>query len=102
MKHNGASREVQLRTQGHAYSIEMAPKPFAPFAKRLFKGILLLEVAGVLGAYGLFHKMNSSQDFRNNMNNSFPFVLEVYYKSNEHAGVYGIREKDLEDWSKKA
>uniref|UniRef100_A0A4W5QVG8 CEBPZ opposite strand n=1 Tax=Hucho hucho TaxID=62062 RepID=A0A4W5QVG8_9TELE len=80
----------------------MAPKPLAPLAKRLFKGVVLLEVAGVLGAYGLFHKMNTSQDFRNSMNNMLPSVLEVYYKSNEYAGVYGIREKDLEDWSKKA
>ncbi|XP_029589902.1 protein CEBPZOS [Salmo trutta] len=80
----------------------MAPKPLAPLAKRLFKGVLLLEVAGVLGAYGLFYKMNTSQDFRNSMNNMLPSVLEVYYKSNEYAGVYGIREKDLEDWSKKA
>ncbi|XP_045551579.1 protein CEBPZOS [Salmo salar] len=80
----------------------MAPKTLAPLAKRLFKGVVLLEVAGVLGAYGLFYKMNTSQDFRNSMNNMLPSVLEVYYKSNEYAGVYGIREKDLEDWSKKA
>ncbi|CDQ68541.1 protein CEBPZOS [Oncorhynchus tshawytscha] len=79
----------------------MAPKPLAPLARRLFKGVVLLEVAGVLGAYGLFYKMNTSQDFRNRMNNMLPSVLEVYYKSNEYAGVYGIREKDLEDWSKK-
>nr|XP_029508029.1 protein CEBPZOS [Oncorhynchus nerka]XP_029508030.1 protein CEBPZOS [Oncorhynchus nerka]XP_029508031.1 protein CEBPZOS [Oncorhynchus nerka]XP_029508032.1 protein CEBPZOS [Oncorhynchus nerka] len=79
----------------------MAPKPLAPLARRLFKGVVLLEVAGVLGAYGLFYRMNTSQDFRNRMNNMLPSVLEVYYKSNEYAGVYGIREKDLEDWSKK-
>nr|XP_046147218.1 protein CEBPZOS-like [Oncorhynchus gorbuscha]XP_046147219.1 protein CEBPZOS-like [Oncorhynchus gorbuscha] len=79
----------------------MAPKPLAPLARRLFKGVVLLEVAGVLGAYSLFYKMNTSQDFRNRMNNMLPSVLEVYYKSNEYAGVYGIREKDLEDWSKK-
>lgn len=39
----------------------MAPKPLAPLARRLFKGVVLLEVAGVLGAYGLFYKMNTSQ-----------------------------------------
>ncbi|KAL0967280.1 hypothetical protein UPYG_G00250240 [Umbra pygmaea] len=80
----------------------MAPKPFAPLAKTLFKGLILLELAGVMGAYVLYYQMNSSQDFRNSMNNRLPSVLEVYYKSNEYAGVYGIREKDLEDWSKKA
>ena len=39
----------------------MAPKPFQSTAKRLFKGLVILEVVGVIGAYGLFHKMNTSQ-----------------------------------------
>ncbi|KAM4771564.1 protein CEBPZOS [Rhinophrynus dorsalis] len=72
-----------------------------PIAKRIFKGVVLLEVAGVVGAYALFHKMNASQDFRYSMNRRFPSVLEVYYKSNEWAGNYGIREQDAETWSTK-
>ncbi|XP_066532778.1 protein CEBPZOS-like isoform X1 [Hoplias malabaricus] len=78
---------------------QMAPKPMEPIARRIFKGIILLEVAGVFAAYGLFHKMNSSRDFRGTMNKYFPSVLEVFYKSNEWSGVYGVRESDQEAWS---
>uniref|UniRef100_A0AAY4CCV8 Protein CEBPZOS n=2 Tax=Denticeps clupeoides TaxID=299321 RepID=A0AAY4CCV8_9TELE len=77
----------------------MAPKTMEPFARKVFRGILLFEVAGVFAAYALFHKMNSSRDFRSTVNGTFPSVLEVYYKSNEWAGVYGIREADQEAWS---
>ncbi|KAK1171941.1 protein CEBPZOS-like [Acipenser oxyrinchus oxyrinchus] len=79
----------------------MAPKTMEPFARKIFKGVLLLELAGVVGAYCLFQRMNTSQDFRNTMNRRFPSILEVYYKSNEWAGIYGIREKDHEAWSSK-
>ena len=39
----------------------MAPRTLEPLAKRLFKGLIALELLGVFGAYGLFHKMNTSQ-----------------------------------------
>ncbi|XP_029965713.1 protein CEBPZOS-like [Salarias fasciatus] len=77
----------------------MSPKPLAPLAKRLMKGVIALELLGVLGAYALFHRMNSSQDFRSTMNSTFPSILEVYYQSNEWAGIYGIRERDREVWA---
>ncbi|KAM4042083.1 protein CEBPZOS [Anomaloglossus baeobatrachus] len=64
----------------------------------LVKGVLALELAGVIGAYLLYFKMDSSQDFRHTMNRRFPSVLEVYYKSNEWAGVQGIRERDALIW----
>ncbi|TWW68451.1 protein CEBPZOS-like [Takifugu flavidus] len=70
-----------------------------PLANKLMKGVIALELLGVLGAYSLFHTMNTSQEFRSTMNRRFPSVLEVYYKSNEWAGVYGIRERDHEAWS---
>ncbi|XP_043399333.1 protein CEBPZOS isoform X1 [Chelonia mydas] len=69
-----------------------------PLARKIFKGVLLLEVAGVAGAYLLFYRMDTSQDFRHTMNRRFPSILEVYYKSNEWAGVYGIRENDRLKW----
>ncbi|XP_039980907.1 uncharacterized protein LOC120788820 isoform X1 [Xiphias gladius] len=43
----------------------------------------------------------TAPDFRNTMNRRFPSILEVYYQSNEWAGVYGIRERDHEAWSAK-
>ncbi|XP_037541966.1 protein CEBPZOS-like [Nematolebias whitei] len=79
----------------------MPDKPLAPLAKKLFKGIIVLELLGLFGAYDLYQRMNTSQDFRNTMNKRFPSVLEVFYCSNEMAGVYGIRERDHEDWSAK-
>ncbi|XP_040849015.1 protein CEBPZOS isoform X2 [Ochotona curzoniae] len=69
-----------------------------PLAKKIFKGVLVAELMGVFGAYFLFSKMNTSQDFRKAMSKKFPFILEVYYKSVEQSGMYGIREQDQETW----
>lgn len=65
---------------------------------KLFKTVLALELAGVVGAYLLYFRMDSSQDFRHTMNRRLPSVLEVYYKSNEWAGIHGIRERDALAW----
>ncbi|XP_034436622.1 protein CEBPZOS-like [Hippoglossus hippoglossus] len=72
-----------------------------PVTKRLVKAVVALELLGLFGVYGLFHTMNSSRDFRNTVNRRFPSILEVYYQSNEWAGVNGIREGDHEAWSAK-
>ncbi|XP_051908241.1 protein CEBPZOS-like [Hippocampus zosterae] len=77
----------------------MSPKPFAPLAKKWMKGIIVIELLGVFGAYALFHAMNTSQDFRSTMKRRFPSILEVYYKSNELAGEYGVRQRDQLDWA---
>nr|XP_044628190.1 protein CEBPZOS isoform X1 [Equus asinus]XP_044628191.1 protein CEBPZOS isoform X1 [Equus asinus]XP_044628192.1 protein CEBPZOS isoform X1 [Equus asinus]XP_044628193.1 protein CEBPZOS isoform X1 [Equus asinus] len=69
-----------------------------PLAKKIFKGVLVAELFGIFGAYFLFTKMNTSQDFRQTMSKKFPFILEVYYKSIEQSGMYGIREQDQEKW----
>ncbi|XP_046924394.1 protein CEBPZOS isoform X1 [Lynx rufus] len=69
-----------------------------PLAKKIFKGVLVVELVGVFGAYFLFNKMNTSQDFRQTMSKKFPFILEVYYKSIEQSGMYGVREQDQEKW----
>ncbi|XP_070590205.1 protein CEBPZOS [Erythrolamprus reginae] len=64
----------------------------------LLKKIIALEIIGVLGAYTLYFKMKSSEDFRQKMKRRCPSVLEVYYKSNEWAGIYGLKEIDEEKW----
>uniref|UniRef100_A0A670XTJ0 CEBPZ opposite strand n=1 Tax=Pseudonaja textilis TaxID=8673 RepID=A0A670XTJ0_PSETE len=56
-----------------------------------FKRILILEIIGVLGAYTLYYKMNSSEGKN-------PIQLLFYYKSNEWAGIYGLKEMDEEKW----
>uniref|UniRef100_A0A8D2JCE7 CEBPZ opposite strand n=2 Tax=Varanus komodoensis TaxID=61221 RepID=A0A8D2JCE7_VARKO len=66
--------------------------------KKIFKGLLFLEVLGILGAYGLYYRMDTSQDFRQKMNRRCPSILEVYYKCNEWSGIYGIKERDHEAW----
>ncbi|XP_038670517.1 protein CEBPZOS-like [Scyliorhinus canicula] len=81
--------------------LRMTPRTMEPLARKLFKGVLFVEVAGAVGAYWLFHRMNVSQEFRHTVNRRFPSILEVYYKSNEWAGIYGIREQDQETWSNK-
>ncbi|KAM7078666.1 protein CEBPZOS isoform 1-T3 [Molossus nigricans] len=77
----------------------MAPT-LEPLAKKIFKGVLVAEFVGVFGAYILFHKMDKSQDFRQTMSKKFPSILEVYYKSVEYSGMYGIRLQDQEKWLK--
>ncbi|XP_045405366.1 protein CEBPZOS isoform X2 [Lemur catta] len=69
-----------------------------PLAKKIFKGVLVAELLGLFGAYFLFTKMNTSQDFRQTMSKKFPFILEVYYRSIEQSGMYGIRIQDQEKW----
>lgn len=36
-----------------------------PLAKKIFKGVLVAELVGIFGAYGLFNKMNTSQGNHN-------------------------------------
>uniref|UniRef100_A0A8C3S0L1 CEBPZ opposite strand n=1 Tax=Chelydra serpentina TaxID=8475 RepID=A0A8C3S0L1_CHESE len=65
-----------------------------PVARKIFKGVLLLEMAGVAGACFVFYRMDASQDDTD----AFSYIFTVYYKSNEWAGVHGIREKDQLKW----
>ncbi|XP_075856790.1 protein CEBPZOS-like isoform X1 [Microcebus murinus] len=76
----------------------MMTRSMEPLAKKIFKGVLVAEVMGLLGAYFVFTKMNTSQDFRQTMSKKFPFILEVYYRSIEQSGMYGIRIQDQEKW----
>ncbi|XP_064411930.1 protein CEBPZOS-like isoform X2 [Latimeria chalumnae] len=95
-----STEKREAKSSGQMPYVRMSPKPMESVARKIFKGVLLLELAGVMGAYLLYQKMNISQDFRHTMNKRFPSILEVYYKSNELAGIYGIREEDQVSWSK--
>nr|XP_020143608.1 protein CEBPZOS-like [Microcebus murinus] len=55
----------------------MMTRSMEPLAKKIFKGVLVAEVMGLLGAYFVFTKMNTSQDFRQTMSKKFPFILEA-------------------------
>ncbi|XP_025741459.1 protein CEBPZOS-like [Callorhinus ursinus] len=66
-------------------------------AKKIFKGVLVVELLGIFGAYFLFSKMNTSQDCRQTMSKKFPFILELYYKSDSvQLRMYGFRQQDQE------
>lgn len=40
----------------------LGPQMFSkPLVRKLMKGVIVLELLGVFGAYSLFHMMNSSQ-----------------------------------------
>ncbi|XP_031322706.1 protein CEBPZOS isoform X1 [Camelus dromedarius] len=91
------AKQVSLPTLSPPLGYVMA-RTMEPLAKKIFKGVLVAELVGIFGAYFLFKKMNTSQDFRQTMSKKFPFILEVYYKSIEQSGIYGIREQDQEKW----
>ncbi|XP_017650964.2 protein CEBPZOS isoform X2 [Nannospalax galili] len=93
----GAGRRDLAHAQSGGARLGMA-RTMEPLAKKIFKGVLVAELMGLFGAYFLFQKMNTSQDFRQTMSKRFPSVLEVYYKSIEYSGLYGVREKDQEKW----
>uniref|UniRef100_A0A3P8V428 Uncharacterized protein n=1 Tax=Cynoglossus semilaevis TaxID=244447 RepID=A0A3P8V428_CYNSE len=61
-------------------------------SKRLLKAVVMLELLGVLGAYGLFQQMDKSQG----LSRTDASVSSVYYQSNEWAGQHGVRERDQE------
>ena len=42
-----------------------------PLAKKIFKGVLVVELLGVFGAYFLFNRMNTSQGNPNSEVNVF-------------------------------
>ncbi|XP_045331084.1 protein CEBPZOS-like [Leopardus geoffroyi] len=73
----------------------MIARAMEPLEKKIFKGVLVVELVGVFGAYFffLFNKMNTIQDFRQTMSQKFPFILKVYYTSVERSGMHGVREK---------
>nr|XP_028580035.1 protein CEBPZOS [Podarcis muralis] len=66
--------------------------------RKIFKGVILVEIIGVASAYALYVKMDNNQDFRQKMHRRYPSILEVYYKCNEYAGFHGKREKDQAAW----
>ncbi|XP_023599499.1 protein CEBPZOS-like [Myotis lucifugus] len=73
-------------------------RTWEPLATELFTGALVAECVGIWGAYVLFNKMNTSQDFKQRMSKKFPFISEDDYKSIEHSAIRGIRKEDQEKW----
>lgn len=69
-----------------------------PLATEIFTGALVAECVGIWGAYVLFNKMKTSQDFKQRMSKKCPFISEDDYKSIEPSAIRGIRKEDREKW----
>jgi len=68
--------------------------------KRGFKAILVVEAALLLGSYGFWRRLNTSQDFRYYMHQNFPLLLEGYYTIGESlSGNNHLRMFDLKTWT---
>jgi len=72
----------------------------AVFWKRVAKAVVLGEMVLLLGAYRVWHQMNTSRDYRKWMKDTFPAILEGFYKTAEMGGYKGAREADAETWGK--
>ncbi|GAB1867369.1 hypothetical protein CAJAP_08448 [Camponotus japonicus] len=69
--------------------------------KNSAKAILIFEGVLLLGSYGLWRRMNTSQDFRYYMHQYFPNILEGYYIIGEKlSGSNQLRRFDNTTWTK--
>lgn len=66
---------------------------------RLFKGFIALEIIVAAGSYLVWHRLNTSRNFRKLMHEEFPSVLEGYYSLGEKFdSTNNIRSSDLHFW----
>ncbi|CAH3014354.1 unnamed protein product [Porites evermanni] len=68
--------------------------------RKFVKAAIVGEVVLCLGAYRVWHQMNTSRDYRKWMNENYPSILEAFYKTAEIGGYSGAREADAEAWAK--
>ncbi|XP_078593674.1 protein CEBPZOS-like [Branchiostoma floridae x Branchiostoma japonicum] len=64
----------------------------------LIKAVLFAEVGFIGASYIVWHRMNTSQDFRYYMHKKWPSVLEGFYKTGEMAGYRQARIEDYRTW----
>ncbi|XP_012224832.2 protein CEBPZOS [Linepithema humile] len=66
------------------------------------KAILILEGVFLLGSYGIWHRMNTSQDFRYYVHQHFPSLLESYYSIGEKLSDNNqLRTFDYTTWTQR-
>lgn len=76
-----------------------SPRKQSGLGTRLFKGFLIVEIAGFFGAFYLWNRMNRSQDFRKYMRNNYPYILDSFYNIGEKLDqTYCTRNLDLKQW----
>ncbi|KAK7104314.1 protein CEBPZOS-like [Littorina saxatilis] len=62
------------------------------------KAVLVLEGLGLVATYGLWNRMNNSQDFRLKVYTYCPPVLESYYLIGEMLGSLPTKKHDYDKW----
>ncbi|XP_019643817.1 PREDICTED: protein CEBPZOS-like [Branchiostoma belcheri] len=68
-------------------------------SRRLIIKTILYAELGFLGAtYIVWHRMNTSQDFRHYMHQKWPSILEGFYKTGEMSGYREARIADYKAW----
>ncbi|GLH01926.1 Uncharacterized protein GBIM_07986 [Gryllus bimaculatus] len=81
----------------------MKKYPISTFRKTVAKvaGVLfVVEGLAFVGAYGVWHKMNTSRDFRYYMYNNHNWALEMFYKCGEFmSSTSSCRKADLLAWT---
>lgn len=69
--------------------------------KKLLKIGIALEVLGLGATYFVWHRMNTSQDFRHYIHRNFPSVLNQFYNFTELMdSTNAVRTTDFQAWQK--
>ena len=65
----------------------------------LGRAVITVELGCFIGAYRVWHKMNTNPDYRKSMHEKYPSVLEMFYQSAERfAGNMEVRKDDYKSW----
>lgn len=74
--------------------------PFKKLFVRSAKIVLAVEVTSFVVSFGIWYKLNHSQDFRLKTYRNCNWLLEAYYKFGEELSAENkvIRINDLETW----
>ncbi|XP_071832718.1 protein CEBPZOS-like isoform X1 [Apostichopus japonicus] len=95
---------------GSCYGIEevtgsCVPKYFSMNWNRhgasLWKGmkwLLYAEIVAIGAGYYVWHKMNVSEEYRKQMYEKHPYVLEGFYRTGEFGGIRDARSNDYKKW----
>lgn len=71
---------------------------FWKLVKSSAKALFVIEVGCFAASYGVYYRMNTNREFRQHINDNYPFVLDYYYKIGEIVGNSNLREIDATVW----
>ncbi|XP_075154121.1 protein CEBPZOS [Haematobia irritans] len=71
---------------------------FWKFVKGSAKTLFVVEAVCFAASYAVYYRMNTNREFRQYVNQNYPFVLDYYYKLGEVLGNSNLREIDSTIW----